>query len=138
LITEPAGQLDYVKGKNIANFHIVAGMVNTSYGPVFFIVFYFPDPRTSSKISYETLIDPFNLQQVSIYQRLASQLYWHVAIADDTGKVANFFEFPNQYNLDETIQQVLSACANFEPVNFDMAKAEFMANYSIDDLLNAR
>ena len=57
-------------------------------------------------------------------------------IADDSGEVTNFFEFPNEYGLGETLQQVGNVCENMQVTDFMSAKAEYESKYSIEQLLN--
>ncbi len=56
-------------------------------------------------------------------------------ILDDSGNVINFFEFPNQYGLKDTIDQVKAACENLEVLDFMQAKSEYEHRYTIDQLL---
>jgi len=136
LITEPKDQTKEFVGHKIAKFMMKAGLVNTSYGPVCWILFYFPDRLTGGQVTYENIINPKSNQNLSSYEQLSAQKYWHVIIATDTGKVVNFFEFPNVYGLSHTLKQVKSVCSNMEISNFMAAKAEYERTYSIDELLN--
>jgi len=135
LITEPKDNVKEFEGRNITRFMMKAGLVNTSYGPVCWLLFYFPDPLTGGKTTYENTINPKDQQQLSIYEQLSSQKYWHVIIADDTGKVVNFFEFTNNYGLSDTLKQVQSVCVNMHVSDFMAAKSEYESKYSIDELL---
>ena len=99
------------------------------------LLFYFPDPFTGEQVTYENTINVEDHQQISIYKQLAEQKYWHVIIADDSGTVINFFEFPNEYGLSETLNQVESACENMQITDFMAAKAEYENQYSIERLL---
>ena len=135
LITESKDKTREFEGKKITTFMLKAGLVNTSCGPVCFLLFYFPDPLTGAQVTYENTINPKDYQQVSIYEQLSDQQYWHVVIADDTGEVVNFFELPNEYGLAETLQQVESVCENMKVTDFIAAKAEYENKYSIDQLL---
>jgi hypothetical protein len=114
-----------------------SGLVNTSYGPVCFLLFYFPSPATGQRVTYENIVNPKDKQQVSIYIQLAEQKYWHVVITDNNGEVLNFFEFPNIYGLADTLKQVQQVCAELHVSNFMAAKVEYEATYSIEELLEA-
>jgi hypothetical protein len=135
LITEPKNKVREFKGRNITKFMLKAGLINTSYGPVCFLLFYFPDPLTGEQVTYENSINPKDYQQLSVFEQLSGQQYWHVVIADDTGEVVNFFEFPNGYGLSDTLKQVENVCENMQVTDFMAAKAEYENKYSIDQLL---
>ena len=64
LITDPASKVKEFEGRDIARFMLKAGLVNTSYGPVCFLLFYFPDPLTGAQVTYENTINPKDEQQL--------------------------------------------------------------------------
>jgi hypothetical protein len=135
LITEPKDQIKEFAGRNITRFMLKAGLIGTSYGPVFFLLFYFPEPLTGRTITYESTVNPKDNRQLAIYRRLSNQRYWHVILADNTGEVVNFFEFPNEYGLAETLHQVDNACEDMQVTDFMAAKSEYESKCSIDQLL---
>jgi len=135
LITETKDKIGEFEGTDISRLNMKAGLVNTSFGPVFWILYHFPDPVTGEKVVYENTINPKNTQQVSIYKQLLSQKFWHAIMADDTGNVVNFFEFPNNYGLSGTLDQVQEVCSRMQVTDFMAAKAEYENSYSIDELL---
>jgi hypothetical protein len=135
LITEPKANVREFEGRDITRFMLKAGLVNTSFGPVCFLLFYFPDPVTGAQVTYENTVNPKDDRQLSVYDRLSGQSYWHVVIADDSGKVVNFFEFPNYYDLGNTLAQVRKVCQRMDVTDFWSAKAEYESKYSVDQLL---
>ena len=135
LITESVNQIEEFEGREISRFMLKAGLVNTSYGLVCFFLYYFPNPLTGRQVTYENTVNPKDCQQLSLYEQLSVQKYWHVVLADDSGKVVNFFEFPNEYGLNATLDQVKSVCKNSQVTDFKAAKAEYESKYSIDQLL---
>ncbi|MDE0034488.1 MAG: hypothetical protein OXU75_15330 [Deltaproteobacteria bacterium] len=135
LITEPEDKTREFEGIKITEFRLSAGLAKTSYGPVCFMLFCFPNPGTGARVVYENTINPKNQRQLHLYKVLSNQTYWHVIIATDTGDVVNFFEFPNDYGLRETLERVESVCEKLEVSDFDAAKAEYERTYTIDQLL---
>lgn len=135
LITEPRKEVKEFEGRDITRLMLKVGLVKTSHGPVCFLLFYFPDPLTGAQVTYEISINPKDYQHLSIYKQLSDQKYWHVVIADDTGEVVSFFEFLNQYGLEETLDQIESVCEKTEVSDFMAAKAEYESTYSVDQLL---
>ncbi len=135
LITEPRQNLKEFEGRDLTSFMLKVGLINTSYGPVCFLLFYFPDPLTGAQVTYENTVNPKDHQHLSTYKQLSDQEYWHVVIANDAGEIVNFFEFPNEYGLKETLDRVESICEKMEDSDFMAAKAEYENKYSIDQLL---
>ncbi len=136
LVTETASKVQEFESRNITRFMLKVGLVNTSYGPVCFLLFYFSDSLTGTQVTYENTINPKDEQQLSVYKKLGKQKYWHVVIADDSGNVVNLFEFPNEYNLSDTITQVENACQNMQVSEFIAAKSEYESKFSINQLLS--
>ncbi len=48
----------------------------------------------------------------------------------------NFFEFPNNYGLAKSLDQVKDICSIMEVSDFMLAKAEYEKKYSIDELIS--
>lgn len=135
LITEPKELAKDFEGRDITRFMLKVGLIKTSYGPICFLLFYFPDPLTGGQITYESTINIDDYEHISIYKQLSIQRYWHVIIADDTGEVVNFLEFPNEYGLIQTFNQIEDACKNMKVINYTAAKYEYEQKYSIEQLL---
>ena len=135
LITESKEQAKEFEGRDVTGFFTKSGLTRTSYGPVFWLLFYFPSPATGQRVIYENVVNPKDKRQVFIYMLLAEQEYWHVVIADNQGKVLNFFEFPNIYRLSDALEQMQQVCSELHVSDFMAAKAEYEATYSIEELL---
>lgn len=135
LITEPEERLKEFVGRDITGFFMKSGLINTSFGPVYWLLFYFSEHAGEGKVIYEYVVNPKDPAQLSDFEQLANQKYWHVVIADDRGEVINFFEFINNYGLGDAVRQVKSVCAKMYVSDFMQAKAEYLNNYSIDELL---
>jgi len=81
------------------------------------------------------VLNTIGVCSLNICNRFSIQKYWHVVIADDAGEVVNFFEFPNEYGLMETLNQIEDVCKNMEISNYTVAKEEYEQQYSIEQLL---
>lgn len=136
LITEPKYQIADFKDRNITRLDLQTGVVRTSFGPICFLLFSFPDPRTGSKIVYESAINPTDERHLSIYKQLSVQTHWHVILATTQGDTVNFFEFPDKYELGKALDQVVCACSGMMVVDFVQAKREYEAKYPIERLLS--
>ena len=124
------------------NLH--SGLANTSHGPIWFIVFFVPNPNNSEIpfASTDCHINPFNPKHLSIFRDLARQSHWHVVLVDKEDKVVDLYEFNNNYKLNHTIDQIEEVYLDKETDvlfmdsdSFDAAKQEFYSKYTIDDLL---
>ena len=135
LITEPEYKVKEFAGRDITRFVLNAGLVYTTHGPVCFLLYSFPDPLSGEQVIYESTINPLDHRQLSIYRQLSGQKYWHVFTADNSGNVVNFFEFPNEYGLKKTLDQIEGVCKNMQATDFMAAKAEYERKCSIEQLL---
>lgn len=137
VITEPDAQAQDFVGRDLTGLNVKTGLVNTSHGPVFFLLFQFPDPVSGENIVYENSLNPIDNAHIGALEQLASQTHWHVVISDQDRNVVNAFEFPNQYGLATVVPKVRDACSNMQVLDFRLAKREFEKTYSVDDLLGA-
>lgn len=81
-------------------------------------------------------VNIYDVEHMQMWRHLADQSHWHLVLVGKGDKVADLFEFQNTFGLDSTLDQVETACKNIPGGSFELAKAEFIAKYQIDDLLN--
>jgi hypothetical protein len=112
------------------------GMAPTNHGPVAYLLFYIPDPSRPSEPFFmvDHHIDPFNEQMVSPWRDLALQSHWHLFLLDGKCEQINLFEFENVFGLDEVLDQIADAIGGEAAGNFGLAKEEFSATYTLEDL----
>lgn len=124
---------------NPISLRLKAGMYNTSNGPLLFLLFYVPDPVEPNKMfaGYDCHVNPFDDHHLSVWQRLARQTHWHLILVGEDEQLVNFYEFENTYNLEETLDYAQQTSAGMKQGSFDLAKQEFMASVSIEDLFAA-
>ena len=72
---------------------------------------------------------------VSRWRELAVQSHWHIFLIGAGNEQREFFEFENVFNLDEALDLMVRACGPIPMVDFARAKARFMEENSLDDLL---
>ena len=116
--------------------HLKGGLVRCDAGPIFFLLFWLPHPRprNESFAAFEYFVNPHEPSMVEPLRDLANQTYWHVFVIGPGDETLNFLEFPNNYGLETLLPAVDRAVSTFPMVNFDTAKAEFQARYTMDDL----
>jgi hypothetical protein len=119
------------------DLRLKTGLVRTSHGPLCFLLFYIPDPRHPGAVflAIDAHLNPFEAQHVLAWRDLARQSYWHLILVGADDKLVDLFEFPNTFELDLTLDTLESVSPSMAGGNFNMAKSEFEATYTIDDLL---
>jgi hypothetical protein len=115
------------------------GMVETSHGPLAFLLFYVPraghplDPY----FAHDYHLNPFDVGVMATWRDLARQSHWHVILIDAERQVQDVLEFENVYGLGNALSAISDAVNDIEPGDFALAKLEFCEQYSLLDLLPA-
>lgn len=114
------------------------GMVETSHGPLAFLLFYVPNPAIPDDpyFAHDCHLDPFNSGMMATWRDLARQSHWHLILIDAEREVQGVLEFKNVYGLGEAIAAITNATSEMQPGDFALAKEEFCEQYSMKDLLN--
>ena len=114
-----------------------AGAGRNEFGPLCFMVFWIPTTADSDQAfaAYDVYLNPHSDVQLATWRELAAQSHWHLFLIGTGGEQRDFFEFENTFNLDETLDFVAEACGPLQLVDFNRAKAKFMQENSVDDLL---
>ena len=119
------------------DLRLKSGLVRTAHGPVFFQLFYVPDPNRPGKefVAIDAHVNPYDPQHMTLWRDLARQSHWHLILLGAGDKLVDLFEFPNTFELGETLDKVETVCEKMPHGSFDDAKAEFCARHTIDDLM---
>lgn len=118
------------------DLRLKSGLVRTSHGPFFFLLFYIPNPTGSDPlIAIDAHVNAHDPQHMLIWRDLARQSHWHLVMVGSNDELVDLFEFENTFGLGQTLDQVQSICAKVPGGSFDDAKAEFRAKYAVTDLL---
>ena len=117
-----------------------AGVGRNEFGPLCFIVFWIPSPPDpdAAFAAYDVYINPHSDVQLATWRELAAQSHWHLFLIGAGGQQRDFFEFENTFNLDETLDFFTEACSPIPLVDFNRAKAKFMQENSVVDLLRRK
>jgi hypothetical protein len=112
------------------------GAVQTNFGPLMFLLFYVPDPLNPQLpfTMVDCHVNPTDINSMQPWYDLANQSHWHYFIVDEDDTVQNFYEFENVYNLKDSLQQVEKMCKGMPGGDFAKVKADFCANYSLNEL----
>jgi hypothetical protein len=119
------------------DLQLKSGLVRTDHGPLFFLLFYVPDPNRPGEVftAIDVHVNPYDQQHMSGWRDLARQTHWHLILLGVDDKLVDLFEFANTFGLSYTIDQVEAVCEKLPHGSFDEAKAEFCATYTLDDLM---
>lgn len=117
-------------------FVMGSGLFRSDFGPLMWLLFYVanPPPAAQPVTSAECILNPFDATQISIFRRLANQTYWHLTLVGANDKVANFFEFENDYDLDGALDTMDAACRSLHVTDFTRASQQPCERFSPDDL----
>ena len=85
--------------------------------------------------SVDAHINPFNPLHLIPWRDLARQSHWHLILVDANDKLVDLFEFPNTFDIGQTLDQISSLPSSMAAGDFDQAKVEFAATYSVEHLL---
>lgn len=127
-----------IEALGTAQLHIAAGMVAMEGGPLGYLVFMIPNPAGGGEpwAAYEMTMNPHDARHLGPFVELARQSHWHMAIVGEGLSVLDVLEFENRYGLHDTLEQFVEAAQELPCLDFDLAKAEFEATYTIADLWN--
>ncbi len=117
------------------NMFLKSGLGRTSRGPVLFHLFrFYAEDPTQPVLLVDAYANPFNPQHMTTWRGLSRQSHWHIFLVDSRSDQAGFFEFPNNFNLGQTLDTVTEVCRNMQEGDFTAAKEEFISKYTVDDL----
>jgi hypothetical protein len=113
-----------------------AGIGRNKWGPVPFFLFWVPSPEDNSVmfVGYDLFMNPNSPSQVQKWRALSNQTHWHLFLVGRANEQENFFEFENTFRLDDSLDGIQAAGAKVPMIDFDRARAEFMANHQVTDL----
>lgn len=115
------------------------GMVETSHGPVAFLIFYVPNAADPGHFFFvhDCHLNPFNPSMMATWRDLARQSHWHLILIDGKKEVVGVLEFENVYKLGVALDAMTKAVGEMHPGDFNLARQEFCEQYSLPDLFQA-
>lgn len=130
--------IDQLRQVRPFNLMLKIGVARNEFGPLAFLVFWVPHPQAPKQpfAAYDVYLNPHSEIQVATWRKLAAQSHWHLFLVGAGGQQREFFEFPNTFGLDDALDFILEACGPIPLVDFNRAKAKFMNQYSVDDMLS--
>ncbi len=116
------------------------GCARNDFGPLVFFLFWVENPADLSApfSSWDCYFDPKNETQKGLWRNLAAQSHWHLFLVGTAGRQRGFFEFENNYGLDQALDFFDEACQNVATIDFNRAKERFMNENTIEDLFRLK
>jgi hypothetical protein len=121
------------------NFRVYGGLGRTQHGCLGFLVFWIPSPSIPSIpiATYDLYVNFDNEALLGMWRELAFQTHWHMILLDKAGEQRGFFEFINTFQIHTVLNEKQQYNRWIPVIDFEKAKAEFMARYCIEDLFSA-
>lgn len=112
------------------------GVVNTTYGPLLFLLFWVPDSVVKNRVyvEFDVHLNPLQPEHLAVFYDLSRQSHWHLFLINKENEQIEFFEFENNYGLYESLIFLEEACSSKVSIDFLKAKKEFMSKYSLKEL----
>ena len=110
-------------------------LVATNHGIIILLIFVVHDP-TQIHTLYEVFLNPYRQGPIDLLSRWSRQTHLKVILFDsDNDVVRRWFEFDNNYGINEFLATTLSCVHTELEGDFHLARQEFMATHSMNDLL---
>jgi len=121
------------------DLNLKAGVVETPYGPVVFLIWWVP-PLVNGRplVSYEQVMNPLYPTTSTVLSRLSGQTHLHVLVVGSGGRVTNLFEYRNIFGFENILMGTTAARDAWHGTDdFKRAQQSYEADYSIEELLSA-
>jgi hypothetical protein len=121
------------------NLRVHGGVARNQHGCLGFFVFWVPSPFNPlvPLVIYDLYVNLKNEVLLGMWRELAFQTHWHLLLLDRKDEQRGFFEFTNTFRIQGFLDEMQDYCDGIEVVDFDKAKAEFIAEKSLEDLFDA-
>ncbi len=118
------------------NLRVHGGVARNQFGCLGFFVFWIPSPFNGRVplATYDLYVNLRNETLLGMWRDLAFQTHWHMLLLDRKNEQRGFFEFINTFRIHEFLDEMENYCRGIPVLDFDKAKAEFMAEKSVEDL----
>src|SRR6266550_2877998 len=115
----------YVANLQPFELHLRDGVIDTSHGPVFWLLFWLKNPHGPDPFAmWDVTLDPCDFHSLKPWWSLAHQTHWHLFVLGVGDAVLDMFQFENTYGLRDAIQIAHDTSATIPGDHFAAAKAE--------------
>jgi len=118
------------------NLRVHGGAARNEFGCLGYFVFWIPSPFSQDVplAIYDLYVNPQNEPLLGAWRELAFQTHWDIQLLDRKNEHRGSFEFANTFRIQELLEKMHQFCRGNEVLDFDKAKAQFMAEKSLEDL----
>lgn len=121
------------------NLRVHGGVARNKFGCLGFFVFWIPSPFNERVplATYDLYVNLGNEKLLGMWRELAFQTHWHLLLLDKKNEQRGFWEFKNTFRIHDFLSEMEAYCHGIPVLDFDKAKAQFMAENSVEDLFRA-
>lgn len=133
VLTENRGFLNQLRQPGPFQLRLNAGAVNTSGGPIIFMLWWFP-PLINNRpfAGYELLQNP---QYAGLLELASKQTNLHLVILDERQEIFDIVEFENTYELWRLVEIASQIRPKLYSYDFDRARKAFLLEIPQESLL---
>jgi hypothetical protein len=133
IFTENRGFLNQLRQQGPFQLRLNAGAVNTSAGPILFMLWWFP-PLVNKRpfAGYELLVNP---DRTGLLELASKQTHLHLVILDEKQQVFDVVEFANTYELGRLVQIASQISPQLDGYDFNRARKAFLQEIPQESLL---
>jgi hypothetical protein len=128
-----------LKRVGLVRLRVTGGHRVTPFGPIGFLVFWVPAPRSKSQpwTGFSFPINPFVAKEVELWRILAAQTFWHVYLMGKNDRLHDEYDLENSHDLDVTLDAIEAARGAAPMTDAARARAWFDEHCSVSQLLGA-
>jgi hypothetical protein len=138
ILTENRELLNQLRQQGPFQLRLNAGAVNTSAGPILFMLWWFP-PLINKRpfAGYELLISPDlrSSKGTEILEQASRQTHLHLVILDEKQEIFDVVEFENNYDLGLLVASTAQISPQLVGYDFDSARKAFLREIPQESLL---
>jgi hypothetical protein len=133
IFTENRGFLNELGQQGPFQLRLNAGAVNTSAGPILFMLWWFP-PLVNKRpfAGYELLVNP---GRTGLLELASRQTHLQLVILDEKQQVFDVVEFTNTYELGRLVEIASQISPQLDRYDFDRARKAFLQEIPQESLL---
>ena len=133
ILTENRGFLNQLRQQGPFQLRLNAGAVDTSAGPILFMLWWFP-PLINKRpfAGYELLVNPGTTGLLELASR---QTHLHLVILDEKQQIFDVVEFDNTYELWRLVEIASQISPQLDGYDFSRARKAFLQEIPQESLM---
>jgi hypothetical protein len=137
MLTDATPFAEELKRREPFDLHLKSGAVQTSVGPVLFLLWWIPPVANGKPFAlYELILNPTHTGVLEMLRQLAKQTHLHLILVGPGQELLDVYEFDNTFGLEKLIAISGSACEKYGGMDFIAAKQEYDRTYELMELFS--